>query len=54
MTSLPSLRILPGLDGTTRMLDGFTAQAHAVGFDDVSIAKYENNHRKSPGRPGPN
>ncbi len=40
MTSLPALRILPGLDGTTRMLDGFVAQAHAAGFDDAAAIGY--------------
>ena len=54
MTSLPALRILPGLDGTTRMLDGFVAQARAAGFDDASLAKHEKKRRKSPGRPGLN
>jgi pimeloyl-[acyl-carrier protein] methyl ester esterase len=37
---LPALRILPGLDGTTRMLDGFIAQARAAGFDDVAAIGY--------------
>lgn len=37
---LPALRILPGLDGTAQMLDGFIAQAHAVGFDDVAAIGY--------------
>lgn len=40
MTSLPALRILPGLDGTTRMLDGFVAQARAAGFDDAAAIGY--------------
>jgi pimeloyl-[acyl-carrier protein] methyl ester esterase len=39
---LPALRILPGLDGTTRMLDGFIAQAHAAGFDDAAAVGYPN------------
>lgn len=38
--TLPALRILPGLDGTTRMLDGFIAQAHAAGFDDATAIGY--------------
>lgn len=37
---LPALRILPGLDGTTRMLDGFIAQARATGFDDAAAIGY--------------
>jgi pimeloyl-[acyl-carrier protein] methyl ester esterase len=37
---LPALRILPGLDGTTRMLDGFIAQARAAGFDDAEAIGY--------------
>lgn len=37
---LPALRILPGLDGTTRMLDGFIAQARAAGFDDAAAIGY--------------
>jgi pimeloyl-[acyl-carrier protein] methyl ester esterase len=36
----PALRILPGLDGTTRMLDGFIAQARAAGFDDAEAIGY--------------
>ncbi len=40
MTSLPALRILPGLDGTTRMLDAFVAQARAAGFDDATAIGY--------------
>lgn len=38
--TLPALRILPGLDGTTRMLDGFIAQAQAAGFDDATAIGY--------------
>ena len=38
--ALPALRILPGLDGTTRMLDGFIAQARAAGFDDAAAIGY--------------
>lgn len=37
---LPALRILPGLDGTTRMLDGFIAQARVAGFDDAEAIGY--------------
>ncbi|HEY1137661.1 MAG TPA: alpha/beta fold hydrolase [Xanthomonadaceae bacterium] len=37
---LPALRILPGLDGTTRMLDTVIAQAHAAGFDDAAAIGY--------------
>lgn len=38
--TLPALRILPGLDGTTRMLDGFIARARAAGFDDAAAIGY--------------
>jgi len=37
---LPALRILPGLDGTTRMLDGFVSQARAAGFHDAAATGY--------------
>lgn len=35
-----ALRILPGLDGTTRMLTAFVSAAHAAGFDDVHAIGY--------------
>jgi pimeloyl-[acyl-carrier protein] methyl ester esterase len=35
-----ALRILPGLDGTTRMLTSFVSAAHAAGFDDVQAIGY--------------
>lgn len=38
--ALPALRILPGLDGTTRMLDAFIAQSRAAGFDDAAAIGY--------------
>lgn len=38
--TLPALRILPGLDGTTRMLESFIAQARVAGFDDAAAIGY--------------
>lgn len=35
-----ALRVLPGLDGTTRMLDGFVRDARAAGFDDAAAVGY--------------
>lgn len=35
-----ALRILPGLDGTTRMLTSFVSAARAAGFDDVHAIGY--------------
>jgi pimeloyl-ACP methyl ester carboxylesterase len=38
--NLPALRILPGLDGTARMLSAFVAAARAAGFEDVHAIAY--------------